>query len=108
MLDNIVTDARGHVMLQEDPGGQDYLARIWQYDIASDTLTEVAHHDPARFAGPSRLTNDEESSGIVDAEKLLGKGWYLVDVQAHFTNPDAELVEGGQLLALYVPKHIGG
>ena len=106
MLDNIVVDARGHVMLQEDPGGQDYLARIWQYDIAGDTLTEVAHHDAARFTGAARLTNDEESSGIVDAEKLLGKGWYLLDVQAHFAQADPELVEGGQLLALYVPKHL--
>lgn len=108
MLDNIVVDARGHVLLQEDPGGQNYLARIWQYDIASDTLLEVARHDPARFTGPGRLTNDEESSGIVDAEKILGKGWYLLDVQAHYPHPDPELVEGGQLLALYVPKHVGG
>jgi hypothetical protein len=106
MLDNIVADTRGHVLLQEDPGGQDYLARIWQYDVASDTLTEVARHDPARFTGAARLTNDEESSGIIDAEKLLGKGWYLLDVQAHVASPDPELVEGGQLLALYVPKQL--
>lgn len=107
MLDNIVVDHTGHVMLQEDPGGQDYLARIWQYDIGADSLTEVAHHDPARFTGPARLTNDEESSGIVDAEKILGKGWFVFDVQAHYATPDPELVEGGQLLALYVPPGIG-
>jgi hypothetical protein len=108
MFDNLTVDRRGHVLLQEDPGGQNYLARIWQYDIASDTLTEVAHHDPDRFApgGSKFLTIDEESSGIVDAEKILGKGWYVFDVQAHYTNPDPELVEGGQLLALFVPfKH---
>jgi len=105
MFDNLAVDARGHVLLQEDPGGQNYLARIWQYDIASDTLTEVAHHDPDRFApgGSKFLTNDEESSGIIDAEKLLGKGWYLFNVQAHYQHPDPELVEGGQLLALFVP-----
>ena len=88
MFDNITVDRRGHVLLQEDPGGQNYLARIWQYDIASDTLTEVAHHDPDRFApgGSKFLTNDEESSGIIDAEKILGKGWYLLDVQAHYAH----------------------
>jgi len=104
MFDNITVDRRGHVMLQEDPGGQNYIARIWQYDIASDTLTEVAHHDPDRFApgGSKFLTNDEESSGIIDAEKLLGKGWYLFNVQAHYAQPDP-FVEGGQLLALFVP-----
>ena len=89
MFDNLTVDRRGHVLMQEDPGAQNYLARIWQYDIASDTLTEVAHHDPDRFApgGSKFLTIDEESSGIVDAEKILGKGWYLFDVQAHYTNP---------------------
>ena len=104
MFDNITVDARGHVLIQEDPGGQDYIARIWQYDIASDTLTEVAHHDPDRFApgGSKFLTNDEESSGIIDAEKVIGKGWYLIDVQAHYAQP-SPLVEGGQLLALFVP-----
>ena len=104
MFDNLTVDRRGHVLIQEDPGGQDYLARIWQYDIAGDALTEVAHHDPDRFApgGSNFLTNDEESSGIVDAEKILGKGWYLFDVQAHYAQP-TPLVEGGQLLALFVP-----
>jgi uncharacterized protein DUF839 len=105
MFDNLTVDRRGHVLLQEDPGAQNYLARIWQYDIAGDALTEVAHHDPDRFApgGSKFLTIDEESSGIIDAEKILGKGWYLFDVQAHYTNPDPELVEGGQLMALFVP-----
>ncbi len=105
MLDNITVDRRGNVLLQEDPGNQTYVARIWQYEIASDTLTEVAHHDPDRFqvGGSKFITIDEESSGIIDAEKILGKGWYLFDVQAHRANPDPELVEYGQLLALFVP-----
>lgn len=110
MLDNMAVDSRGHVLLQEDPGGQNYLARIWQYDIKRDSLTEVATFDPELFTPgrPGFLTNDEESSGIIDAEKLLGKGWYLFDAQVHKANPDPELVEYGQLLALFVPFDRGG
>lgn len=48
------------------------------------------------------LTQDEESSGIIDASSTLGEGWYLRVQQAHYAT-DAELVEGGQLLALHIP-----
>ncbi len=108
MLDNIVVDEHGRVVLQEDPGGQDYLARIWMYDIKSGNLTEVAHFDPVRFSPDSitKLTNDEESSGVIDAEDILGKGWFLFDAQAHYAIPNY-LVEGGQLLALRIPDRLG-
>jgi hypothetical protein len=105
MLDNITVDSRGRVMLQEDPGNTPYLARVWQYDPPSDTLTVIAQHDPARFlsGGANFHTVDEESSGIIDASSILGEGWFVLDVQDHSASPDAELVEGGQLLALHVP-----
>jgi hypothetical protein len=47
-------------------------------------LTEVAAHDPDRFAngGSSVITEDEESSGIIQAP-FLGEDYYLIDVQAH-------------------------
>jgi hypothetical protein len=107
MLDNMTINGRGQLVLQEDPGNQSYLARIWHYDIASDTLTEVAKHDPNRFGlnASGLLTMDEESSGVIDISAILGSGWYLLDVQAHY-NPDSsdpELVEGGQLLAMHIP-----
>jgi hypothetical protein len=105
MLDNMTINNRGQLVLQEDPGNQSYVARIWQYSIASDTLTEVAHHDPARFAPPTPapFNQDEESSGVIDVSAILGTGWYLFDVQAHYPNADPELVEGGQLLAMHIP-----
>ncbi len=107
MLDNIAVDEHGHVVLQEDPGGQDYLARIWVYGIKSGSLTEVAHFDPARFSPDSitMLTNDEESSGVIDAEEILGRGWFLFDAQAHYGISNY-LVEGGQLLALKIPGNL--
>jgi hypothetical protein len=80
------------------------VAKVYRYDIATDTLATVAEHDPDRFAvgAPSFLTQDEESSGVIDVSDILGEGWFLLDIQAHYAT-DAELVEGGQLIALHVP-----
>nr|MBA3323048.1 DUF839 domain-containing protein [Pyrinomonadaceae bacterium] len=104
MFDNMTVTRRGQIFLQEDPGNQDYLAKLWRYNIAGDNLNLIAQHDPDRFlpGAPNFLTRDEESSGIIDAEEILGEGWFLLDVQAHFSIP-GELVEGGQLLALFNP-----
>jgi hypothetical protein len=104
MFDNITIDPRGHILLLEDVGGNERLGKVWRYTIATDNLTEIAAHDPARFStgAPGFLTNDEEASGIIDATAILGAGWFLVDVQAHY--PIAgELAEGGQYLAIFDP-----
>lgn len=103
MFDNLTVNDRGQVLLNEDVGNQSCLGGIWLYNIASSTLLEIAHHDPARFTpgAPGFLTNDEESSGIIPAP-FLGEGWYLTDVQAHFAI-SGELVQGGQLLAIQIP-----
>jgi hypothetical protein len=105
MLDNLTIDPRGHILLTEDVGANDHLGQVWRYTIADDSFVAIAKHDPERFApgAPSFITNDEESSGILDATSLLGAGWFLIDVQAHAKNDDAELVEKGQLLAIYDP-----
>jgi hypothetical protein len=69
----------------------------------------VASHDPTLFepGGASFITQDEESSGIIDASSVFGDGWFLFDVQNHMASSDPELVEGGQLLAMYVPLDLG-
>ena len=104
MFDNIAVSESGQVFLEEDPGNNAYIAKQWLYDIESGRLVQIAQHDPARFAvgAPSFLTQDEESSGVIDASEILGKGWYLFDTQAHFPN-GTELVEGGQLQAFHFP-----
>ncbi len=104
MMDNLTIDRHGHILIQEDPGGVPHLAKIWQYTIATDSLKVIAQHDPARFlpGGAAFLTIDEESSGIIDARDVLGEGWFLLDVQAHY-DIEGELVQGGQLLALWNP-----
>lgn len=111
MFDNITVDHYGHVYLQEDPGGNDHIAKLWRYDIASDTLTLLAQHNPALFTPGAAgfLTNDEESSGIIDAEDILGTGWFLLGVQVHksITSTEPELVEMGQFVALFDPASGG-
>ncbi|MBS9383587.1 MAG: SdiA-regulated domain-containing protein [Dolichospermum sp. BR01] len=107
MFDNMTVDKYGHILLQEDVGGAAHNGKIWQYDIATDTLKLLAKHDPARFgdigvAATAPFNNDEESSGIIDAQDILGPGWFLLDTQAHY-GISGELVEGGQLQALFNP-----
>ena len=105
MFDNVTIDRLGRLFLQEDTGNNPWVAKIWVYGIDSGSLLEVAHHDPQFFepGGAFFLTQDEESSGIIDAHDILGQGWFLIDVQVHRVSADPELVQGGQLLAMYVP-----
>jgi hypothetical protein len=104
-MDNITIDRTGHILIQEDPGVREHLAKIWSYSIADDTLTAIAEADPARFApgGTDFLTIDEETSGIVDASDVLGPGWFIGTVQADVPIDDPELIEAGQVFAIYSP-----
>ena len=146
MFDNITVDGDGNLLLQEDPGGQAYLARIWKLYPRTRALVEVAKHDPARFGNRSGaatalatppFSNDEESSGIIEITQLLrrnpqrwqqgvfdryadddddfdpdydwakpGYRYYLGVTQAHYNVGDPELVEGGQLFLLAVPRNL--
>jgi hypothetical protein len=109
MLDNVTIDRRGRILMDEDPGNSDRIAKIWLYQIATGELIQVAEHNPKFFnaGSPDFITQDEESSGLIDARHVLGEGWFLLTVQAHKPSTDAELVEGGQLLALFVDRSIG-
>lgn len=104
MMDNLTVNNRGQVLIQEDPGNQDYLSGVFQYDPNTGTASRVARHDADRFTPGVEgfLTKDEESSGIIPAP-FLGEGKYLFDVQAHYGTGDVETVQGGQLGVLMVP-----
>lgn len=104
MMDNITVNQQGHVVIQEDVGNDPHLGAIWDYSPTTDTLTKIAQHDPARFVpgAPGFITQDEESSGVIDISKLVGgynENVYLLDVQSH-KPVGGELVEGGQLLVM--------
>jgi hypothetical protein len=114
--DNMTIDRHGNVLIQEDPGNNNHVARILAYRIKDGALGIVARFDTAKFGpgatdDPARLTTDEESSGIIDTERLLGSGTFLFDAQVHTaknlpagTGPNTvqELVENGQLLLMKV------
>jgi hypothetical protein len=113
MLDNVTIDRLGRILMDEDPGNSTRISKVWLYAIETREFLQVAAHNPKFFDGstpnnPSFITQDEETSGIIDAAHVLGDGWFLLDVQAHKQNPaDPELVEGGQLLALFVDPGVG-
>jgi hypothetical protein len=103
--DNVGFDRKGHLLIQEDPGGNPHLAQIAAYDVKSGKIAILAQFDAALF-GPGATgevaTIDEESSGIIDASRFLGDGSFLFDAQIHRAHPDADKVEYGQLMALEV------
>jgi hypothetical protein len=105
--DNMDIDRYGNLLIQEDPGGNNHVARIVAYRISDGATGVVATFDPDRFApaAPNFMTIDEESSGIIDVQDILGRGWFMFDAQVHKarTGPNAaEEVEEGQMLALNV------
>ena len=104
--DNLGMDTKGNLMIQEDPGGNAQLARVIAYDVDTGDRGVVAEFDPAAFrtGGAKFITQDEESSGIIDAADVLGRGWFLLDAQVHKASADPAEVEMGQLMALHVQK----
>jgi secreted PhoX family phosphatase len=70
MMDNITVSDRGSVLIQEDPGNQNLLARIWRYSVRNDRLEEVARHDPRRLpAGRSSSPRTRSPPG--SSQQLL-------------------------------------
>ncbi|RYD83365.1 MAG: choice-of-anchor D domain-containing protein [Sphingobacteriales bacterium] len=104
MLDNMTIDNNGHIIMQEDVGNNAHIGKMWQYDMADKSFKQIAQHDPTRFlnGGANFLTQDEEASGVIDAQEILGPGMFLTVDQAHYSI-SGDVVEGGQLLAFFNP-----
>jgi secreted PhoX family phosphatase len=113
--DNLDVSQRGVMVIQEDRNAEHRgpevaggYGRVLVYDLASGALRPVARvNTPA-----SLLPGTWESSGVIDASRLLGEDWWLLDVQAHDQTapqpgPDLEVNssvgEDGQLLAIRIP-----
>jgi hypothetical protein len=111
MFDNMSVNGDGTLTLLEDTGGAAHNGKMWQYDPRTGQLTMIAKSDTARFGDvvggtfvPGSITNDEETSGVIDVTSILGrndgKTYELFVLQNHKTTTDVELVEGGQLMLM--------
>jgi hypothetical protein len=120
--DNIAVDSFGNVLIQEDPGKNAHLARIVSYRISDGKVGTIAQYKSEYFTstGASFITEDEESSGIVDittelrTSKSDTASYYMFVAQVHATpaksRPDldpadatlAKAVEGGQWYILKI------
>lgn len=106
MFDNL-TVANGKVILQEDPGNNAYIAKVYESDIATDTLSSILTFDQAKFTPGAAgfITQDEESSGVIDVTSIWGDAdtrAYLLDAQVHKTTGNPATIEQGQLLLMKV------
>ena len=77
-------------MIQEDPGNNAILARVIAYRVSDSKLAVVAQFDANKFSkgGSEFITEDEESSGIIDVTKLLAKpgdnnAYFFFNAQVH-------------------------
>lgn len=102
--DNVAIDSRGNLLIQEDAGNNPHVSRILAYDTRTGARGVVATFDPEQFSptGSRFVTRNEESSGIIDAAYVLGRGWFLFDAMVHAPAADPAHVELGQLLAMKV------
>jgi hypothetical protein len=105
-FDNMTVSANGEVIIQEDPGGNAYIAKTWKFDPTTGKATQILESDRERFLAGG-LTIDEESSGVIEITDVLGKQdgkrYFLGDMQAHYGLADPELVQGGQVYITAVP-----
>lgn len=91
--DNIAVTKNGIVLIQEDPGNNDHVARVVGYRIKDQKVATVAKFDDKYFAkGAAELiTTDEESSGIIEVTDLLAKKgdkntYFFLNAQVHTPN----------------------
>jgi hypothetical protein len=123
MPDNLTIDKSGNILLQEDPGNNMTLSRVFAYRIKDAKLAQIAGFNAALFTEgeAAKITVDEESSGVTDVTDLLRKNakdknsYYVFVAQVHSTiaaaRPDisdkasiASAVEGGQIYLLTIPN----
>lgn len=114
MPDNLTVDEAGNIYIQEDVGDNPHLGAIWRYQPKTGKLDKLAQANPEFFSkdGARFLTENEESSGIIDVTALFAgvpgystqkHRYFLFVVQAHHPMP-GDVVSGGQLLLMKVPR----
>jgi hypothetical protein len=115
-FDNMVVDADGNIIIQEDPGNSSYIAKTWKVNPATGAAVQIFESDRERFlpGAPGFLTQDEENSGVIEVTDIVrnanwyeaGRRYYLGNMQAHYDIP-GELVQGGQVYLMASPPAAG-
>jgi len=93
--DNIEVDGYGNILIQEDPGNNPQIERMFAYRIADGKIAIVSQFNDKMFsktaADASFITEDEEQSGVVNVTSLLRKNktdknfYYVLNAQVHAT-----------------------
>jgi len=88
--DNLTIDENGYLLIQEDPGSNDHVARLVAYRLSDGKIGTIAAFDDKYFAagGANFITNDEESSGIINVNQFLkpagdSKSYFFFNAQVH-------------------------
>jgi hypothetical protein len=121
MPDNLTIDDQGNILLQEDPGNNVTRSKVWAYRIKDAKLAQVLQFSAKYFdkASATFMTQDEESSGILDVTAMMRKSksdknhYYLLDAQVHseiaIARPDIadatsikSAIEGGQVYLMTI------
>ena len=117
--DNMTIDGAGNLLIQEDPGGNARNARIVAYRLKDGKMAVLTHYEISQYGhdgeytttrtiGVGSRTNDEESSGIITADSIYGKGTFIFNSQSHDKGSTLSsmvkdgVIEGGQILLLKV------
>lgn len=128
--DNIEVDGFGNILIQEDPGNNPQLERMFAYRIADGKIAVLTQFKDKMFnkatGDATFITEDEEQSGVVNVTSLLRKSksdknsYYILNAQVHATGaallkarPDitnvdeqtvlARSIEAGQVYLLTIP-----
>ena len=107
--DNLTFSADGTVVfIQEDPGGNNHVARLLALELSSKKLANVAEFNNNMFGYAADdankeqyVTNDEESSGIFDLTSLLAAGsdpTFMFNAQIHPLGASGGTSYGNDLL----------
>jgi hypothetical protein len=110
--DNLGISHRALVIQEDRNWKMSGYNRVLVYDLASGSLTAAARTDPTQEVIAEHGIGDWESSGVIDASRFFGRGWWLLDVQAHHFDVDvpgrslavdSATGEGGQLVKVFIP-----
>lgn len=93
--DNLEVDGFGNIIIQEDPGANAQVSRMFAYRIADGKIATIAKFSDKMFsatkADPSFITEDEETSGVLNVTKYFKKSktdsnkYYVFVAQVHVT-----------------------